>query len=54
MYLAFRNFKIKLQKCNQSNQKKDTSTTDAFGVSISLDNGCLMSLEVEMQKVVYV
>ena len=32
MYRAFKNFKIKLQKCNQSKQKQDTSMADAFGV----------------------
>ena len=53
MYLAFKNLKIKRKQGNQSEEKQEASTTDAFVVSSSGNKVCLMSLEVEMHKVVY-
>ena len=51
MYLAFKNLKIDRKQGNQSNEKQETSTTDAFGVQSSGNKTSLMALGVEMHKV---
>ena len=52
MYLAFKNLIIKRKYANQSSKKQETNTTDTFVVWSLGDKLCLMSLEVEMLKVV--
>ena len=52
MYLAFKNLKIKRKEGNHSSEKQETSKTDTFGVWSSGKNVCLMSLEVQIHKVV--